>query len=192
MSLVKDFRDFVNRGNVVDLAVAVVLGAAFGAVITSFVDNILMQIIAALGGEPDFNSLSWTVNDAEIRYGAFLTALVSFLIIAFAVFLVVRAVMAMQNLRGGTDEEVEEATEVELLTVRIRLIVCSIDKAQEIGLDWWKYDPHLAPGARAQSAEMEALRRQVRHLERRLSGLTERPVRARGGARRRPAASGRE
>jgi hypothetical protein len=79
--------------------------------------------------------------------------------------------------------------EVELLTIRIRLIVCSIDKAQEIGLDWWKYDPHLAPGVRAQSAEMEALRRQVRLLERRLSALTERPVRARGRARRRRAAS---
>ena len=78
--------------------------------------------------------------------------------------------------------------EVELLTIRIRLIVCSIDKAQEIGLDWWKYDPHLAPGARAQSAEMEALRRQVRLLERRLSALTERPARARGRARRRRAA----
>jgi hypothetical protein len=58
--------------------------------------------------------------------------------------------------------------EVELLTIRIRLIVCSIDKAQEIGLDWWRHDPHFAPGRRAVAAENEALRRQVRILERRL------------------------
>jgi hypothetical protein len=64
--------------------------------------------------------------------------------------------------------------EVELLTIRIRLIVCSIDKAQEIGLDWWKHDRNLAPGARLLSAETEALRRQVRTLERRLAALAAR------------------
>ena len=62
--------------------------------------------------------------------------------------------------------------EVELLTVRIRLIVCSIDKAQEIGLDWWKYDHHLAPGKQRLSAENEALRKQIRQLERRVASLT--------------------
>ena len=62
--------------------------------------------------------------------------------------------------------------EVELLTVRIRLIVCSIDKAQEIGLDWWKYDHHLAPGRNQGEAETQALREQVRVLERKLAHLT--------------------
>ncbi len=61
--------------------------------------------------------------------------------------------------------------EVELLTIRIRLIVCSMDKAQEMGLDWWKHDPHLAPARRAISAENEALRRQIRALERRIASL---------------------
>ena len=64
--------------------------------------------------------------------------------------------------------------EVELLTIRIRLIVCSIDKAQEIGLDWWKYDRNLAPGTRALAGETEALRRQVRLLERRIAALAAR------------------
>ena len=64
--------------------------------------------------------------------------------------------------------------EVELLIIRIRLIVCSIDKAQEIGLDWWKYDRHLAPGTRALAGETEALRRQVRTLERRIALLAAR------------------
>src|SRR5687767_15424742 len=62
--------------------------------------------------------------------------------------------------------------EVELLTIRIRLIVCSIDKAQQIGLDWWKYDAHLAPGRNMVSAENEELRKQVRMLERKIASLT--------------------
>lgn len=61
--------------------------------------------------------------------------------------------------------------EVELLTIRIRLLICSIDKAEQIGLDWWKYDHHLSPGKQALSAENEELRKQVRALERRLTTL---------------------
>ena len=78
--------------------------------------------------------------------------------------------------------------EVELLTIRIRLIVCSIDKAQEIVLDWWKYDRNLAPGARAAAVETEALRRQVRLLERRIAALSARQApRRRRAPRRRTA-----
>ena len=62
--------------------------------------------------------------------------------------------------------------EVELLTIRIRLLICSIDKAEQIGLDWWKFDHHLSPGKQALSAENEILRKQVRALERRLASLT--------------------
>src|SRR3954464_14659198 len=64
--------------------------------------------------------------------------------------------------------------EVELLTIRIRLIVCSIDKAQEIGLDWWKDDHHLAPGKERLSAENEGLKRQIRQLQRQLASVTAR------------------
>jgi hypothetical protein len=64
--------------------------------------------------------------------------------------------------------------EVELLTIRIRLLICSIDKAEQIGLDWWKYDHHLSPGKQALSAENEDLRKQVRALERQVSSLTRR------------------
>jgi hypothetical protein len=66
--------------------------------------------------------------------------------------------------------------EVELLTIRIRLIVCSIDKAQEIGLDWWKYDSHLAPGKNRLTAENEDLRKQIRLLERKVASLSTRRV----------------
>ena len=64
--------------------------------------------------------------------------------------------------------------EVELLTIRIRLLICSIDKAEQIGLDWWKYDHHLSPGKQALSAENEELKKQIRALERRLLALTRR------------------
>ncbi|MBW8895108.1 MAG: gas vesicle protein [Acidobacteria bacterium] len=64
--------------------------------------------------------------------------------------------------------------EVELLTIRIRLLICSIDKAEQIGLDWWKFDHHLSPGKQALSAENDALRKQVRALERQLASLTRR------------------
>ena len=111
--MINEFKAFVNRGNVLDLAVAVVLGAAFGAVVTSFVDDILMQVIAAIGGQPDFSALAIDIGDAEVRYGSFLTAVLSFLLIAFGVFLVVKAVTAMQSDKA---DDPAGPTDVDLLT----------------------------------------------------------------------------
>jgi large conductance mechanosensitive channel len=87
--MLREFREFVFRGNVVDLAVAVILAVAFGAVVTSFVENIITPLIAAIFGQPDFSSWSFTVNGSEIRYGAFINAVLSFLIIATVIFFVV-------------------------------------------------------------------------------------------------------
>lgn len=87
--MLKEFQAFVMRGNVIDLAVAVVIGAAFGAVITSLVDNLLMPLIAMIFGEPDFSGLDFTINDAVFGYGAFINAVVAFLLIAIAIFFVV-------------------------------------------------------------------------------------------------------
>src|SRR3954464_4196659 len=84
--MIKDFRQFVVRGNVVDLAVAVVIGAAFGAVVTAFVASFVTPLIAAIGGKPDFSSLAFTINGSRFTYGAFFNALLSFLIIAAVVF----------------------------------------------------------------------------------------------------------
>jgi large conductance mechanosensitive channel len=84
--MLKGFRDFMLRGNVIDLAVAVVIGAAFGAVVTSFVGNVLTPLIAALVGKPDFSALSLAINGSEIKYGLFLNALISFLLIGAAVY----------------------------------------------------------------------------------------------------------
>ena len=92
------FRDFIMRGNVVDLAVAVVIGAAFGALITSFVGDILTPLLG-LVGVPDFSQASFTVGDAEVRYGAFLNALISFLLIAAAIYFFVVQPMNMLEAR---------------------------------------------------------------------------------------------
>lgn len=86
MSIVQEFKTFILRGNVLELAVAFVIGLAFTAVITSLVDDLLMPVVAMLFGEPDFSALDFTINDAIFRYGAFITAVISFVLIAAAVF----------------------------------------------------------------------------------------------------------
>lgn len=82
----KGFRDFILRGNVVDLAVAVVIGTAFGAVVTAFTKGIIMQFVAAIVKTPDFDKLAFTLNATPINYGPFLTALLNFLIIAGVIY----------------------------------------------------------------------------------------------------------
>jgi large conductance mechanosensitive channel len=101
-----EFRDFVLRGNVVDLAVAVVVGGAFGAVVTAFVEDLLTPLIAAIGGQPDFGGLTFTINGSRFRYGDFLNAAVSFLTIAGVVFfVVVRPLDALEARRGRAAPE---------------------------------------------------------------------------------------
>ena len=99
------FKKFLVRGNVLDLAVAVVIGAAFGAVVTSFVTNILTPLIAALVGKPDFSAYSVTVNGSQIAYGSFLNALIAFFLVAAAVYFFMvapmNAIIARMN-RGET------------------------------------------------------------------------------------------
>ena len=102
-----DFKTFVMRGNVVDLAVAVVLGVAFGAVVTALVDQLLMPLIAAIFGEPDFSALHFTVNDAVFGYGAFINAVVNFLLVALAIFVFV--VKPMQRLTTRSQQNETEA-----------------------------------------------------------------------------------
>jgi large conductance mechanosensitive channel len=114
--MLKEFKEFIMRGNVIDLAVAVIIGAAFTAVVNSFANDILMQIVAAVFGKPDFSDLTFELGDAVIRYGAFITVLINFLIVAFVIFLVVKAINRLQNLRTKEEEEELEETEVDLLT----------------------------------------------------------------------------
>ncbi|MEZ5126356.1 MAG: large conductance mechanosensitive channel protein MscL [Thermoleophilia bacterium] len=106
--MIKGFRDFILRGNVVDLAVAVVIGAAFGAVVTSLVENLLTPLIAAIFGQPDFSQLTFTINGSQFLYGSFINSVVSFVLIAAAVYFVVVVPMnkvAEHRARGKAPEE---------------------------------------------------------------------------------------
>jgi large conductance mechanosensitive channel len=117
--VLKEFRDFVFRGNIIELAVAFVMGLAFAAVVNSLVSNLLMPVIAMLIGKPDFSDLTFTINDAVFRYGAFITDVIQFLAIAGAVFFfVVKPVNALMNrLRSPVEEGMpdEERRHQELL-----------------------------------------------------------------------------
>lgn len=107
--MLREFKEFVSRGNVLGLAVAVVLGAAFGVVVSSFVNDVLMQLVAAAGAKPSFSDLAFTLNGAVIRYGAFLNAVVMFLIVTLAMFLIVKAYnrFAPPEKKPGTETEVD-------------------------------------------------------------------------------------
>jgi len=123
----KEFRDFIARGNVVDLAVAVILGTAFGAIVTSLVDDIIMPLIGILLGGVDLTELMVRVGSAEVMYGRFIQALVNFLIIAFAVFLIVRAVNKFRKpapeAPPAPPEDVVLLTEIrDLLKARVQRI----------------------------------------------------------------------
>ena len=123
--MLQEFRDFLFKGNIVELAVAFVMGLAFAAVVTSLVDNLLMPVIAMIIGKPDFRDLTFTINDAVFRYGAFITDAIQFAAIAAAVFFfVVKPVQAMMARGRGPVEEGmpdEERRHQELLAALSRV-----------------------------------------------------------------------
>lgn len=95
--MLKEFREFAIRGNVMDLAVAVIIGAAFGKIVTSLVDNILTPLIGLMMGGIDFSSLSFQVRGAVIQWGLFIQSIIDFIIIAFVIFLIVRALNRLKR-----------------------------------------------------------------------------------------------
>jgi large conductance mechanosensitive channel len=117
--MLKEFRDFLMRGNLVELAVAFVMGLAFAALINSFVNDLVMPIVATIIGKPDFSGLTFTINDAVFRYGAFLTASITFVATAAAIFFfVVKPMGAIMARMRQPEEEVvadEERRHQELL-----------------------------------------------------------------------------
>jgi large conductance mechanosensitive channel len=108
--MISEFREFILRGNLVDLAVAVVIGTAFTVLVTALVEDLITPLIAAIGGEPDFSNLTFTINGSEFRYGEFLNALFSFLVIALVVFFfVIKPVNSLMD-RFRTEPPVDEET----------------------------------------------------------------------------------
>jgi large conductance mechanosensitive channel len=112
--LLQEFKDFLMRGNLIELAVAFVMGLAFAAVINSLVDNLVMPIVAAVIGKPNFSALTFTINDSVFLYGAFITDVIQFVSIAGAVFFfIVKPVQLMLAQRGGRDAEEEAPSDEE-------------------------------------------------------------------------------
>ena len=111
MKIVKDFKEFIMRGNVMDLAVGVIIGGAFGAIVTSLTDDIISPVLGIFGGM-DFSSLVLNVNGAEIRYGAFITAIINFLIMALIIFLLVKGINKLMSIGKKKEEEPEPTTKV--------------------------------------------------------------------------------
>jgi large conductance mechanosensitive channel len=123
--MLREFRDFLIRGNIVELAVAFVMGVAFAAVVNSLVNDLIMPIIAMIIGKPDFSDLTFTINDAVFRYGAFITTVITFAAIAAAVFFfVVKPLNALTARARKPEEEIlpdEERRHQELLAaLRVR------------------------------------------------------------------------
>ena len=112
MGIVKEFRDFLLRGNIVDLAVAVVIGAAFNGVVQSLVADIMTPLIAAIIGKPDFSALSFTINSSVFTYGNFINQLVTFVITAAAIFFFVVKPMSQAMAKFKKADESPAATKI--------------------------------------------------------------------------------
>ena len=120
--MLKEFRDFINRGNVIDLAVAVIIGVAFTGIVNSLVNDIITPILGIFLGGVNFEGLSFTVGEASIGYGNFIQAVINFVIVAWVIFLIVRGINQLQRRLSPAEEEKapppppEPSEEVKLLT----------------------------------------------------------------------------
>ena len=130
MGMLTEFKDFISRGNVIDLAVGVIIGASFGKIVTSLVEQVVMPPIGLLLGKVDFSNLKWVlspedpateaIEEVAIQYGAFINTLIQFLIVAFVIFLVVKAINKLRRKQAETPAEPAAPTTSEALLTEIR------------------------------------------------------------------------
>jgi large conductance mechanosensitive channel len=118
--MLKGFKEFLFRGNIVDLAVAVIIGIAFGTVIKAFADDFIGGIIGVIGGSPDFGRAGFTVNGSKIIYGSTLTAAINFLIVAAVIYFVIVLPLQAMAQRGQAPEEGPAPTDEALILAEIR------------------------------------------------------------------------
>ena len=117
--ILNEFKDFAMRGNVLDMAVGVIIGAAFGKIVSSLVDNILMPLIGTVTGGIDFSKLAVTVGDANIGYGLFIQNIIDFIIVAFCIFLLIKGINSFKKKKEEEEAPAaapEPSTEEKLLT----------------------------------------------------------------------------
>jgi large conductance mechanosensitive channel len=122
--MLKEFKDFAMRGNVMDLAVGVIIGAAFGKIVSSLVDDLLMPLIGLLIGGVDFSGLEFTVGSAQVHYGLFVQTILDFVIIAFVVFLMVRAINRLQKAPQTPAEPVTRECPYCFSTISVKATRC--------------------------------------------------------------------
>jgi len=120
MGMMKEFKEFAVKGNVMDLAIGVIIGAAFGKIVASLVENILMPIVGILLKGVNFATLSVKVGEAEIKYGAFISAIIDFIIIAFVLFLIIKGVNNMRKKEAVAPAAPPAPTNEEKLLMEIR------------------------------------------------------------------------
>lgn len=121
--MIKEFKEFISRGNVVDMAVGVIMGSAFGKIVTSLVNDIIMPLVGVLIGGIDFTSLSFKIQDASVKYGSFIQNIVDFLIVAICIFIFVKIINKLNTIdvlhkkkkEEAAKEEVKKSDEVVLL-----------------------------------------------------------------------------
>ncbi|MBL6008820.1 large conductance mechanosensitive channel protein MscL [Bacillus halotolerans] len=109
----KEFKTFAMRGNIVDLAIGVVIGGAFGKIVTSLVNDIIMPLVGLLLGGLDFSGLSFTFGDAVVKYGSFIQTIVNFLIISFSIFIVIRTLNQLKRKKEAEEEAEAEAADAQ-------------------------------------------------------------------------------
>ncbi len=107
MKFFKEFKEFISRGNVMDLAAGVIIGAAFTAIVTALVDNIISPLLGIITGDVNFGELSATVNGAEIQYGSFINAVINFVLVALVLFIVIKAINSMHIKKREPEPAVE-------------------------------------------------------------------------------------
>lgn len=118
--MIKEFKAFISKGNVLDLAIAVVMGAAFGKIVSSLVENIITPIVGILLGGVNFSALSYPVGEASIRYGSFIQAIIDFLIISFAIFIFMKIANSLFRKKEEVKEVVVEVPATEQYLKEIR------------------------------------------------------------------------
>ncbi len=117
MGMISEFKEFAMKGSMVDMAVGIIIGAATGKVVSALVDSVIMPIVGVLMGGVDFSNLSIKVGEAAIGYGAFIQAIIDFVIIAFVIFMLLRLI---NNMKKNNDEEAKAASEDTELLREIR------------------------------------------------------------------------
>ena len=135
-SFVKGFKEFITKGNILDLAIAFIIGAAFKAIISSLVNDIIMPLINIISGKTTFTDLVWILNGSEIRYGSFIQNIVEFLIIAFSIYAAVTLVIRRKEFNERVQKEsapkVEEAPKPVVIPEDIKLLTEIRDELKEL------------------------------------------------------------